>query len=279
MSAPRLQAPSNASTTGTLWFAQNLQPQFVWSAAAGASEHQIQIGRACEPVGAGCDLREPEIDAIVSNTTFVPARALEVSIVPPVGARYFWRVRGCRDTGCGPWSPTWHVDVGRERGDLDGDGFADAVSSSLEPAYVVIYWGDATAPLSHTSTIDVSRDLSGNAPDSVAVLWARDVDGDGYQDLAVVQPGLPASPPQTIPGQLRVFRGGPRESIGTSRIEKEGGPGFGSTFAAGDFDGDGFSDIVVCGTGTGSFLPPPPTMFFGPDLARQVALEGVGESQ
>src|SRR5262245_31431672 len=104
MSAPRLQAPSNASVTGTLWFAPNLQPQFVWSAAAGASAHQIQIGRTCEPVGAGCDLREPEIDAMVSSTTFVPERALEVSMAPPVGARYFWRVRGCRDTGCGPWS-------------------------------------------------------------------------------------------------------------------------------------------------------------------------------
>lgn len=279
MDAPLLQAPSNGSVTGTLWFAPNLQPQFTWSAAAGASEHEIQIGRTCEPAGAGCDLRDAEIDAMVSGTTFAPGQPMAVSMVPPVGARYYWRVRGCAASGCGPWSRIWHVDVGREKGDFDGDGFADAVSSSLDPAYAVIYWGDAAAPLSRASTIDVFRDVPSNGFDAVRVLWAGDVDGDGYQDLAIVQPGVPAPSPQTIPGKLRVFLGGPRDSVGASRIERSGGVGFGTTFAAGDFDGDGFSDVVVCGLSIDSFSPPPPTLFFGPDLTRQVVFDGVGNTQ
>src|SRR4051812_35839025 len=77
---PRLQAPPNGSVAGTLWFAPNLQPQFVWTAATGASAHQIQIGRTCEPVGAGCDLREPDIDTVVAETTFVPEQPLAVSM-------------------------------------------------------------------------------------------------------------------------------------------------------------------------------------------------------
>ncbi len=50
---------------------------------------------------------------------------LPVSLVPPVGARYYWRVTACVRTRCSAPSRIWYFDLGRLFLDLNGDGHDD----------------------------------------------------------------------------------------------------------------------------------------------------------
>ncbi len=78
-----------------------------------------------------------------------------------------------------------------------------------------------------------------------SVAGGRDFDGDGLPDVAVGAPGFPAG---SGDGRVLLFRGGAgMDSLPDLRFES-GGPAssFGQSVAwAGDFNGDGFQDLIV----------------------------------
>jgi hypothetical protein len=86
-------------------------------------------------------------------------------------------------------------------------------------------------------------------------LAASDFDGDGYDDLAIGTPGNNAS--GTDEGLVTVLTGGVNRlftrfdallpaSQGTpGPVPHQNGIAFGSSLATGDFDGNGFADLVI----------------------------------
>lgn len=62
----------------------------------------------------------------LDEPSFTPESDLPVAEEPPVGARFYWRVRACLPTDlCSPYSMTRTMNVGRSGRDFNGDGFDD----------------------------------------------------------------------------------------------------------------------------------------------------------
>jgi hypothetical protein len=82
---------------------------------------------------------------------------------------------------------------------------------------------------------------------------AADLDGDGRSDLVVGDPyAFPARDEDYASGAIRVFRGtraGPSTKSRTLRRPRRLDDAFGSVLAAGDVNGDGWSDIVESAQG------------------------------
>ena len=140
-------------------------------------------------------------------------------------------------------------------GDVNGDGYADVIigaqefgsgSPSMRTGKVYLFYG---GPQGLSMTHDWSS-TGEDAPGSNyghSVASAGDVDGDGYDDILVDaqawdEGGIGAA------GKVYLFRGGPAgleaTASWTSVGEPQQGASFGSALAAGDVDGDGYSDIV-----------------------------------
>lgn len=126
-------------------------------------------------------------------------------------------------------------------GDANQDGYADIVigapGAASDAGKVYIFLGGADGTALTPSASFTGSDLLGNF--GAAVASAGDFNGDGYEDLAV---GAPSS------SRAFAYRGG--GSGFTSQpisLTEPGGStaGFGSSIAAGDFNGDGRADLVV----------------------------------
>lgn len=131
-------------------------------------------------------------------------------------------------------------------GDLDGDGFADvlvtAPGANGKLGQAMIFKGSPHGLKAKPDLVLRGRDYGlqffgqGACP-------AGDVDGDGYDDLAI------AGRDALGRGKVLVFRGGPRgvQAQPTWEIDGEsGGDRFGWWVApAGDLDGDGLADLVI----------------------------------
>jgi FG-GAP repeat/FlgD Ig-like domain/FG-GAP-like repeat len=127
-------------------------------------------------------------------------------------------------------------------GDEDGDGFGDVVSgwtgANSFDGLVHVYRGAGDMPQAQAGW---ARGVS-SAPNSGLVgSNAGDVDGDGYSDLAVDEPG----------GTVDFFRGGPQGlgispawSLSPSDIDASA-TSIGDVFSVGDVNGDGYGDIHV----------------------------------
>ncbi|MGE0639406.1 MAG: FG-GAP-like repeat-containing protein [Thermoanaerobaculia bacterium] len=140
-------------------------------------------------------------------------------------------------------------------GDFNRDSYDDlAIGVPLEDQGAIsnsgmihVVWGSAGG-LTATGTFFFNQSgLAGQVIEAGdrfgAALTAGDIDGDGYDDLAIGSPGEDSEI-----GLVAILRGGPGTSPGATgrwQIAPSDGVGFGDALAIGDFDGDGFGDLAV----------------------------------
>lgn len=135
------------------------------------------------------------------------------------------------------------------RADFNKDGYADlavsaptgTVGGKTKAGYVAVVYGSASGTDTGHRQI-VSQATEGVPGDPAASAYfgeetvARDLDGDGYTDLAVQTGSKPAT---------TVLWGSADGLGGGTRLPDGDGDNFGySTIAGGDFNGDGHADLV-----------------------------------
>ncbi|MEZ4360607.1 MAG: integrin alpha [Kofleriaceae bacterium] len=242
LTPPVLRAPARNAYLGSHRVPASLRPSFSWEAATLMTERALALRYRIElstdpafPVGGVVE----DVDA----TTFMPAE-LAVSLQPPVGTRYYWRVRTCVGEACGEPSATWWINLARQPRDYNGDGFSDVVigAPAATPAArtaagrALLYSGGAAEVIAPARTFNgaLTADALGT---SVALLG--DVNGDGFSDLALGAPGS---------SHVEVYLG----AAGPPYLLSPSGIGAGSSVAsAGDVNGDGFDDVIVGEPGGG----------------------------
>lgn len=135
-------------------------------------------------------------------------------------------------------------------GDLDGDGFGDiavGIPGAANGSGRVLLVAGSPAGLSAIATSTLLSVEGAGAAFGASLAFLGDVDGDGVGDLAVGAPRHSNSEPEE--GRVYVFRDSPNgfdmELFWTMETNTPG-QRFGSRVAAaGDFDGDGRSDLWV----------------------------------
>ncbi len=257
--APVLLAPPNGANTGSVHAAAALTPRFRWLPATGASKYQLQLDDSCNPIDfADCGFESPEVDETsIVSTDWRPGSALAVAMAPPVGRRYFWRVRACNTAGCSPWTQPRYLNVGRQATDYNGDGYADLLvgmdtgttGDVVGQAY--LYFGSASrsGSLGEADTVvedPLSADAS-NGQFGYAVTSIGDSNADGYADFLIGAPGHGSGG-----GEAYVYYGRAswpsQVQQATTRVERTDSDiqGLGSVVAGGgDLNGDGLSDYFL----------------------------------
>jgi hypothetical protein len=133
-------------------------------------------------------------------------------------------------------------------GDLNGDGYDDIVAVQLNGLQqeIVLFRGNAPPDTSVDLVVPWISSTSLYSTPPTVLAGVGDVNGDGYDDLAVGNPDNPASSPNR--GRVSLFFGGPAFD-GTPDLILDGtsaGDRFGAAIAGGrDFDGDGYTDLAV----------------------------------
>jgi hypothetical protein len=255
---PRLVRPWNAERTGSPWAPPEfgtLRPSLWWRPVEDPLGrrvlYDVEVDDSCRVPGfETCWFSSPEARAErLVRTAWRVESDLPVSDEPPVGRRYYWRVRACAVGGeCGDWSTVRYVEVGRVRNDWNGDGYSDLVVGAPDwggKAYV--FFGGPSRVLS--DPIRLVR-----PPENTQFSWgigAADLDADGFVDVVV---GAPSGLVGTLNGgdgwrgSVSVFRGGPEPVVEPHVVWRRylWCHAFGWAVAGvGDVDADGFEDVVV----------------------------------
>jgi hypothetical protein len=271
---PEPLAPLNGAYSGSLrgpeW-TNALRPLFRWRRASGdpclEATTELQLDDSCPPSGFdACDLPTPEAVAIgMSGTEWRPPAALPVDGEPPVGRRYFWRLRSCNAVGCSPWSSVRYLDVGRVADDPNGDGYADlavgdpnnrilpecSLSGIAPNGSVDIYYGgpDGLDPEVRSVLCDPIGS-SASQQFGLQLAWAGDVDADGFGDLLVT--AFRGDMDRTTDNyHVFLYYGSAGGIDGAPDVRLDNPTGsmtgdFGSAIAStGDLNADGFADIAV----------------------------------
>jgi len=162
--------------------------------------------------------------------------------------------------------------------DVDGDGIPDKVvgapyaTTTSNTGVVLIYKGDSKGGFSSApSSLLTGDDLFGAS--FVKLPKASNSDKEKFAIGAIYGDGADVS----LCGSVSIYQGG---GSGPQLITKLAGEGpmdrFGYSLAAGDLDGDGYTDIVV---GAPSNTPSPSLyqqgavyVYFGPQFTRSIAL-------
>ena len=225
------------------------RPVFTWTAAVGAVRYDLQADNQ----GA---FTSPEVNLISYNgTPYTPPVNLPVSASVPVGTRYYIRGRGLDAAGNGePWSQSGirrYVNVGRFDDDANGDGYSDVLAGApyndagrTNSGSAYLYFGGSA--MNATSDSIFSGAAVGDEFGTSAA-FAGDVNGDGYGDLIVG--AAYSSAGGTNAGRAYVFLGDSTPDAqadliltGAAAYDYLGN----SVSPAGDMNGDGFDDFVIC---------------------------------
>jgi len=149
-------------------------------------------------------------------------------------------------------SPAWAVEGGVENadlgtrvataGDVNGDGFADLLVLGSAYGSNYLYLGSASGPVSLPAW------SAGAGTYFISIATAGDVNGDGFSDLIAGEP-YRSTYPQYGDGLVLVYFGsasGPSVAPDWTIDGDQADANFGySVAAAGDVNGDGFSDVLV----------------------------------
>ncbi|MBZ0116680.1 MAG: FG-GAP-like repeat-containing protein [Sandaracinaceae bacterium] len=157
-------------------------------------------------------------------------------------------MRGCNLNGCSTWSEVRLIDVGRLRGDFNGDGYGDvAIAAHRETTptgsgRVHVFFG-GTDGLSGSRVQSLSSPSANGTYQSfgLSVTALDDFNGNGYSDLAI------SEGTGTSLGRVHIYVGGGAGGLytaGRGFVEIDGSPS--ADGGGGDVDGDGLSDL---GTG------------------------------
>ena len=246
---PDVYSPWNGYFTGTLHVERNLKPRFRWhpsEGGVGQLTYRIQLTNMCSLTDfRRCDFAAPVVDAQTTDLEYQPTAPLPVNTTPaPVGTRYYWHVQGCDSEGtCSPWSEVRYLDVGRQRRDLNGDGYADLVvgaaghyeQGSTASGAIFIWNGSASGISANNPTVVLTPEGGDDLGDAIA--FPGDINGDGYNDLAV-----------GADDNVFVFHGGFGGIGGSPTVLSDPGDSgnFGQVLSeSGDLNGDGFADLLV----------------------------------
>jgi hypothetical protein len=227
VAAPTLAGPLSGSR------ATSRRPVFRWrSPTRGADGAVVQVCR-----DRMCTMEVARFSATGASAS--PSTELAPGV-------YFWRAFGRQGAvdGLTPSSATYEIviparDAGRSAawgtyGDVNGDGFGDALIAEPNATRVQVYHGGASGlPAAPTQTLSVS----GKTDFGKCVALAGDVDADGFVDAVVGAPTERA---------VYLFHGG---ATGLSAAgERLAGPTFDwgtRVTGAGDVNGDGYADLLV----------------------------------
>ncbi|MBX3273382.1 MAG: VCBS repeat-containing protein [Sandaracinaceae bacterium] len=194
-----------------------------------------------------CPFASATVRETTTATSFTPAIPLDVSASRPVGRVYAWRVRACATVAyCSAWSEIRYLRVGRSDDDFDGDGFGDVVLRDPRGRVFVISGTSERSP-SMVEMIRVPDPATAPHLDppsfGFGLAKAGDVNGDGYADVVIGDPGAG--------GVAYVYLGGrgglppsPSFTLENPRGASDGGFGL-SVAGVGDVDGDGYADVVI----------------------------------
>jgi hypothetical protein len=243
LAAPRPLAPLAFSRV------TSRRPTLEWSLPTGVNGALVEL---CRDRDCGVVIER----VIVTGTSMRPSCPLPPGVV-------FWRLAGARDGAPGcvrtASSAVWQMDVGSSDGgdtswgvrfDANGDGYRDVILRSgamgIEPGSVTVALG-AVSGFGAGGSIRTLTPGAGFVAFGAEAIPAGDMNGDGYGDLLVRATAL-----GTDDDVDRVYLGGPSGIVamtGRAIEQRYTLAGLENTqFASGDFDQDGYGDLVIVRT-------------------------------